>query len=164
MDAEHFDRLIRGFGLGWPRRAMLSLPLGGVLAGLGRETVSAKKKRKKKKKDCPKGKKKCGKKCIAKGDCCTYVDCTGCRNEDCINGTCKCNPELIMHNGMCGFFINCKGFGETCTDGEECCGSCVSGTCGKSIGQCITDSDCESGPCIGFKCPEANEPYFELCR
>jgi hypothetical protein len=36
--------------------------------------------------------------------------------------------------------------------------------CGKSIHDCITDNDCKSGPCNGFLCPEANEPYFDLCR
>jgi hypothetical protein len=167
MDADHFDRLIRGFGLARPRRAMLSLSLGGVIAGLGRETAPAKNKGKGKK-GCPKGKKKCGKKCIAKGECCHYYQCRRlCGNEDCINGKCQCNSELIMHNGMCGYFIDCKGFGETCTSHAECCGSCVSGQCGKSIYHCIADGDCESGPCRGFLCPEAWEPYFDLyefCR
>jgi hypothetical protein len=144
---------------------MLSLALGGVLAGFGHETAPAKNtKDKGKKKGCPKGEKECGKKCIKKANCCTYVDCTGCHNEDCINGKCKCNPELIMHNGVCGFFQNCKGFGETCTSSEECCASCVSGKCGKSIYKCITDNDCLSGPCIGYLCPEGLEPYYDLCR
>jgi hypothetical protein len=165
MDADRLDAVIRAMATAPSRRAMLSLALGGVLAGLGHETAPAKNtKDKGKKKGCPKGEKQCGKKCIKKANCCTYVDCTGCHNEDCINGKCKCNPELIMHNGVCGFFQNCKGFGETCTSSEECCASCVSGKCGKSIYKCITDNDCLSGPCIGYLCPEGLEPYYDLCR
>jgi hypothetical protein len=166
MDTNRLDSVIRNMAAAPSRRAMLSLALGGVLARFTAEPADAKKKNKgKSKKGCPKGKKKCGNKCISKGNCCTYVDCTGCRNEDCINGTCQCNPELIMHNGMCGFFTNCKSFGETCIDHEECCGpSCVNGQCAKSIYHCLTDSDCLSGPCRGFLCPEGLEPYFDLCR
>src|SRR5688500_1477308 len=129
MDSAAFDRLTTRFAASGTRRAALSLALGSVLAGLGCESAPAKnkknKKNKKKGKGCPKGKKKCGKKCISKASCCTYVDCTGCRAENCINGKCQCDPELIMHNGKCGYFINCKGFGETCTSNQECCGNCV---------------------------------------
>jgi hypothetical protein len=165
MDADRLDSVIRAMAAAPSRRAMLSLALGGVLTGLGRETTPAKnKKDKDKKKACAKGEKPCGKKCIKKSSCCTGAECTGCRNEDCINGSCKCAPDLIMNNGVCGFFINCKSFGETCTSGEECCGSCASGRCGKSIYKSITDTDCLSGPCRGFLCPEGLEPYYDLCR
>ena len=174
MDSAAFDRLTTTLASSGTRRAMFSLVLGGVLAGLGYETAPAKNKKnnKKKGKGCPKGKKKCGKQCISKASCCTYVDC-GCHAENCINGTCQCDPELIMHNGKCGYFINCLGFGEPCGSGSsstlECCGNCVfdvdagESRCGKSIHDCITDADCLSGPCNGFLCPEANKPYFDLC-
>ena len=182
MDHDRFDSLTRALSQTRSRRALTrllgGLTLGGPLGLLGLIQAEAGKKGKKdqgkgngKKKGCPKGKKKCGKKCISKGSCCTFKDCTGCSNEQaCVNGKCQCDPELIMHNGKCGFFIDCKGFGETCTSSVECCGNCVfdvdanESRCEKSIHDCITDNDCLSGPCIGFLCPEANKPFFDLCR
>jgi hypothetical protein len=172
VDSAAFDRLTTTFATSGTRRAMVGLALSGLLAGLGHETAPAKNKKDngKDKKGCPKGKKKCGKKCISKKSCCNYFDCTGCRNEDCISGKCRCGTDLIMHNGMCGLFINCKSFGEPCTDHDECCGTtCIddgSGQtrCDKSKYHCLTDNDCLSGSCQGFLCPEAHEPYFELCR
>ena len=171
MDSAAFDRLTATLASSGTRRTVFSLVLGGVLAGIGYETAPAKKKKNKKKgKGCPKGKKKCGNKCISNANCCTYVDCTGCRAEDCINGTCQCPPELIFHRGKCGPFINCLGFGESCGSSTlECCGNCVfdvdagESRCGKSINECLTDNDCKSGPCNGFLCPEANKPYYDLC-
>ncbi len=170
MDADRLDSVTRAISTAPSRRAMLSLALGAVIAGLGHETAPAENK-KKKGKGCPNGKKKCANKCIPDGNCCTFVDCTGCSNEQrCVNGRCQCDPELILHNGKCGFFIDCKGYGETCTGDVECCGNCVfdvdagESRCGKSIHDCITDNDCKSGPCIGFLCPEANKPFFDLCR
>jgi hypothetical protein len=182
MDDNQFDQIVRSLTVPSSRRTAVTGLLGSVLAVLAPVTVIAagqrqgkvqsEKKRKGngKGKGCPRGKKKCGKKCIPKGNCCTYVDCTGCRAETCRNGRCQCDPELIMHNGKCGFFIDCKGFGETCTSDVECCGNCVfdvdanESRCGKSIHDCIADRDCLSGPCNGFLCPEANKPYYDLCR
>lgn len=180
MDDNQFDQLVRSWTTPSSRRTALSGLVIGVLAVAAPERVSeaarrhpevhGEKKRKGKGKGCPRGKRKCGKKCIPKGNCCTYVDCTGCRAEACINGRCKCDPELNLHNGKCGVFTNCLSYGETCTSSAECCGNCVfdvdanESQCGKSINDCIADVDCLSGPCIGFLCPEANKPYFDLCE
>lgn len=180
MDANHFDQAVRMLTTPSSRRRTVHGLVGGVLAMVLPGTalkasqrqgaVRGEKKGKDKRKGCPKGKKKCGKKCIPKGNCCTYLDCTGCRAEACINGRCQCDVGGIMHNGKCGLFIDCKGYGESCSGSLDCCGNCVfdadtgESRCSKSIYSCITDADCESGPCIGFLCPEANEPYFELCR
>jgi hypothetical protein len=177
MDVDRFDAVLRALSSSPSRRHALRLLASTVVVGLpvaGTRSVDAKggKKGKGKGKGCPKGKKKCGKKCIAQESCCTFVDCTGCSHERaCVNGKCQCDPELIMHNGKCGFFINCQGFGEPCTSGGvDCCGNCVfdvdagESRCSKSIHDCITDNDCLSGPCIGFLCPEANKPFFDLCR
>ena len=177
MDADRLDSVIRAMAAAPSRRATLSLALGGVLTGLTRETAHAKNKKNKgkgKKKGCPKGQKKCDNTCIANTSCCYRHDCEaqrGCTNEECSNGTCQCAPELIMHNGVCGFLIPCLSFGEPCTTGNDCCGN----TCrddgsgqlrclGKSVYQCMTDLDCANGPCRGFLCPEALAPYYSLCN
>lgn len=176
MDADRFDMLLRLLSNSPSRRHGLRLLAGAAVACLpvvGRRAVDAKggKKGKGKGKGCTNGEKKCGKKCIPKGNCCTNIDCTGCSNEQaCVNGKCQCAPAAIMHNGKCGFFFDCKAFDEPCTSSVECCGNCVfdadagEARCGKSINDCIIDSDCLSGPCIGFLCPEANQPFFDLCR
>jgi hypothetical protein len=182
MDDNQLDQIIRSLTVPSSRRIAVSGLVGSALAALvpaavteaerrrGRVYAEKKGKGKGKGKGCPRGKKKCGKTCIPKGNCCTYVDCTGCRAEACINGKCQCDPGLIMHNGKCGVFINCKGYGETCTSSVECCGNCVfdvdanESRCDRSSNNCIADRDCLSGPCQGFLCPEANEPYFDLCR
>jgi hypothetical protein len=185
MDDNQFDQIVRTLTIPSSRRTAASGLLGSVLAALAPVTAAAadqrqdkvqnekKGKGKGKGKGCPKGKQKCGKKCISKSSCCYRHDCEklrGCKNESCINGTCQCAPELVMHNGVCGFLIPCKSFGEQCTDGGECCGnSCRddgSGAMrclGKSLYQCMSDLDCKSGPCRGFLCPEALEPYYSLC-
>lgn len=183
MEDNKFDQVVRSLNLPSSRRTAVSGLMGSVLAALLPATATEARRRqeqvhdekkgkgKGKGKGCPRGKKKCGKKCIPKGDCCTYLDCTGCRAEACINGECQCDPGAIMHNGKCGLFIDCLGYGETCTSSVDCCGnvctddgSGVKRCLGKSIHDCIIDNDCKSGPCIGFLCPEANEPYFDLCR
>ena len=174
MDADRFDSILRTLTTSPSRRHALRLLAGSAAATLPlAETrwADAKGGKKGKGKGCPNGKKKCGKKCIAQGSCCTFTDCTGCSNEQaCVNGTCQCTPDLIKHNGKCGLFIDCQAYGETCTSSIDCCGNCVfdadtgESRCAKSIYNCITDNDCLSGPCIGFLCPEANKPFFDLCR
>jgi hypothetical protein len=177
MESATFDRLTTTIATSGTRRAMLTLALGGLLAGIGRETALAKNKKNNKKKGCRKGQRDCNGTCIPKVNCCFRHDCErqrGCTNEECINGQCQCPPGLTMHNGVCGFFIECKGTGETCTSSNQCCGRCeidrdsgLPGTCafGTSLYQCIKDEDCASGPgCRGYLCPEALRPYLSLCQ
>lgn len=187
MGADPFDSAVRAFLSAPSRRHALRFfagltfagllpigPLSGGAKGAQKGKGKGKKKGRGKKKGCPNGKKRCGDTCVANESCCYRHDCErlrGCRNEDCINGTCQCSPELVMHNGVCGFLIPCKSFGETCTSRNECCGSscrddgfgqlrCL----GKSMYQCMADIDCANGPCRGFLCPEALEPYYSLCH
>jgi glycerol-3-phosphate dehydrogenase len=199
-DRPELDRLATTIATSGTRRALLTLMLGSVYAGLGLDPALAKnnnngkgngKKNNKKKKGCGKGKKDCGDTCvpqanccpgekacdgacIPEGTCCFRHDCEaqhGCTNEICAGGQCQCDPELIMHNGFCGYFINCKSTGQACTSSSECCGRCEidldssqPGLCAPSTSryQCISDADCATGHCRGFLCPEGRQYYYDL--
>jgi hypothetical protein len=168
VDANRFDSVTRALQAGSPRRAALSLLLGGAL-GLTSLADGAAKKGKgkgkgkgKKKKKCGNGKKLCGNRCIAQTDCCTDSDCNRCAREICQDGVCDCHPSLIRSNGVCGTFTGCKSAGLIVQDSFECCSDeaftdqesgqtrCLPGKF-----ECIVPLDCVSGgPCRGFMCPE----------
>jgi hypothetical protein len=70
MDDRRFDTWVRGLRMRLlsRRRAIRLLPAGlGLLAGLVRLDVVAA--------SCPKGKKRCGKRCIPRRECCSRADC-----------------------------------------------------------------------------------------
>jgi hypothetical protein len=164
LDANRFDALARSLEDGFPRRVALGGALGAGFASLlspfGAGEADAKK-RKKKKKKCKGGKKKCGKKCILKTECCG-----GCgQDEECCDGTCFNVQTDAEHCGDCD--IAC-GTGEFCLDGECLVGI---GTC--DVGddfctnvqdvcndnqtcQCLQSFDgqtrCGSFPPGGFEC------------
>lgn len=177
MDAQTFDDLLRGLSAAASRRGVVTGLAGTLLAALPLASVgdakgkNRKGKNKGNRKGCGKGKRKCGKKCVSKGKCCEGEECPGCRSEVCLNGTCQCGPDLNMHNGLCGFFIDCKGFGLICTSDEECCSNHCSidagqgqMRCALSTTRCLLDFDCASGPCQGYSCPESNQAYFSECQ
>jgi hypothetical protein len=167
MDAGQLDGLTRAVATAPSRRALLGVALGGVLAALGRQTAAAKKKGNGKgkgkgsgKKGCPKGKKRCGTKCIPKEDCCTAADCNGCWLESCINGGCQCEPHEIRQGLVCGVFPTCTPAGLPCFDNGECCSyRCGDDGLGGKVCHpgtlyCLGDRDCLSGDCRGYTCPE----------
>jgi hypothetical protein len=85
MDSTTFDRLTRLLSIARSRRSLgFGLGLAGAL--LGAETATAA--------PCPKGKKKCKKRCIPRKHCCTNANCkpksTG---RICRNGRCMCQPK-----------------------------------------------------------------------
>lgn len=65
----------------------------------------------------------------------------------------------------------CKGQGETCAQGYECCsGSCPNGTCECSQGACVEDTDCcvttgSAGVCIAGACSPmcATKQCHDIC-
>jgi hypothetical protein len=134
MEPERFDALSRTLTTLPTRRGVLGGVVTTMFAGLplalGSEGAAA---RKKKKKKCKGDKKKCGKACIPRDNCCTNADCDD--GETCQSGTCtttNCIPQ-------------CEG--RTC--GDDGCG----GTCG----DCGNNEVCDSGTCICVpECAPAN--------
>ncbi len=128
MDANRFDVIARQIGKGVPRRAALGRLFGAgfatFLTRLGADEIEARQKRKKKKKKCKGGKKKCGKKCILKTECCG-----GCGlAEECCDGTC----------------FNLQTDAEHCGDCDTQCGAgefCLDGACLVGIGTCDVGDD-----------------------
>jgi hypothetical protein len=111
MDVARLDAVARLLAM-VPRRSTLAGALGALLATVGlwsgNDSLKA---RKKKKKRCKGNKKKCGKKCILKTECCG-----GCgQDEACCNGTCFNLQTDAEHCGDCD--TRC-GTGEFCLDGQ----------------------------------------------
>jgi hypothetical protein len=114
LDGNRFDDLLRFLSERPTRRGvgqtLAALALGGSLGQFGLLSADAKKKKRKKKK-CKGNKKKCGKKCILKTECCG-----GCgQDEECCDGTCFNVQTDAEHCGSCD--TQC-GTGEFCLDGE----------------------------------------------
>jgi hypothetical protein len=138
VDANHFDSLARTLADAATRRTAVSGLLGGglatVLSRLGFQDAEAKKKRKrrKKKKTCKGGKKKCGKTCIPKANCCRSTDCG--ENEKCASGACvPCLPQ-----------------GTACTSDAECCTDicdAYTNRCQQVRISCESDEQCPGGRC-----------------
>ena len=172
MDGGTFDQLTRSLKSRAMRRSSLILGLAALtMAGSPDRQAEAggkkkpKPKKKKKKKMCGKGERLCAatNTCVAGvGGCCSDTECSVCEAKFCVQGTCQCYGNTILHNGVCGLFTQCKSTGERSTDfhGLDCCSDnseadgngnsfCVPGT-----GVCLADADCKSGPCRGFMCPE----------
>jgi hypothetical protein len=145
MDDEQFDS--------WTRRAF-GVAAGGLAANILGLTASAKKKKRKKK--CKGGKRKCGKKCIPKANCCTDADCGG--GATCQDGTCLCpNGERECEGTCIPDDICCPG--EAC--GQNCaCRRTVEGTgfCVQSgilieCVQCNSSAECEADDqCVPLNC------------
>jgi hypothetical protein len=124
------------------------------------DDAEAKKKGKKKKK-CKGNKKKCGKKCIPKTNCCSSADCGG-GGATCQGGTCLCPTGQNDCDGECIPEDDCC---PACSDGAICDGGvCVcageSFSCGASEcceGEvCAINFDPPSEICEGGGCPSSN--------
>jgi hypothetical protein len=151
MDPAAFDQLTRfvtAVRARRSRRSLGGLGLGLVGALLGVESVAAK--------PCPKGRKKCKKKCIAKKKCCTNANCKpAATHKVCKGGRCLCAP---------GFKPCPRG---TCIPTAGCCGgcspnqNCVNGACvcapgfKPCQGGCIAEDGCCGGCPPGQRCSEA---------
>jgi hypothetical protein len=139
VETERFDRLTRVLVTAPSRRALtralFGLTLGGAAAvELGRN-VEAKK--------CGSCKKKKKGKCKKKKPNDTACDGTG----KCLNGTCNQPP-------VCE-----PAFSIVCFDDSECCSNAYAGLfpntqCSQGGGNtpCITNADCISNVCVGFRC------------
>lgn len=125
MDEARFDTLARSIGVG-SRRTWLQLLAGSVVGGLvaqNRVTDSLARKRKKKKK-CKAGTRKCGKKCIAPGSCCSADECGA--GGACVDGICFCGAGLQLCRGKCISANACCDVND-CDPGKVCLsnGSCA---------------------------------------
>jgi hypothetical protein len=144
MDSDRFDSLTRTIS---SRRAVGGA-IAGVVAGLiGRNETEAAR--------CPKGKKRCGKRCIPRRGCCRTAQCRpGVTGEICRRNRCVCPA------GQRSCRTGCLGKeGASCTGFETCCSkSCDflvgGGTCSScSGGFCSSEADCCPGtPCVGNRC------------
>jgi hypothetical protein len=171
MDADRFDAFVRSLDIAAPRRttvgALLGAGLAALLARFGIEDAGAKKKRKKRKrkKKCKGGKKKCGKKCIPKANCCQSADCG--TNEKCTNGACEpclpqgtaCTDDAECCTGICDAYTNkCQQVRVSCADGAPC----PNGRCCDEFGpQCLYETATQ-GACIPDGEPDASCGYL-LC-
>jgi hypothetical protein len=177
MDANRFDALTRFLSASGSRRAAVGA-LGAALAGLAtvaaRDEATAKGKRTKK---CGSGKKKCGKKCIPKTDCCKDADCAV--NERCDQGTCTsclaqgtaCTTDNECCTGICDKYDNrCHEVRVSCAAGE----SCPNGRCCNGFGdpQCLyekaTQGACEPHVSCGYllcgdKCSDLADGTYQFC-
>lgn len=157
MDAQHFDALARRLR---SRRTILAGLAAGLATTLHRATVDD---AGAKAKPCPKGKKRCGKRCIpkrtpcckagmkqcgkrciARNKCCNHADC-GARRL-CAGGRC------VIGQGTCQTGANFCPAGlarDTCSVGGRCL--CVQSTAGRTrcvenqtfvCGGCVNDADC----------------------
>ena len=135
MDAQRFDTIVKTLRT---RRSMLGLVAGiGAMLGVGADEATAKK--------C---KKPCGpcKRC-KKGRCRPRPDDTPCgQGGRCLKG--RCNPAPI-----------CSAVNARCSVDNP--GACCSGICrgadqtcrrGNNGADCLTDNDCISGTCVGYRC------------
>lgn len=143
MELDRFDALTRHIFISLTRRGLLGTLLGsGVavagVAGTGLLTAEARK-RKRKQKTCKRGKKRCGKRCIPRGDCCKDAECGN--GGTCDGGACLCLGETSLCGGTCV---------DLATDGANCgtCGNaCDTGGCVHGACTCIDASDCNGCVC-----------------
>jgi hypothetical protein len=138
MNASHFDLLTHALATAPRRRfsqALVSLLLATPPSVARNATdVVGKKKHRKKKNKCKGGKKKCGKQCILKTECCVDKDCP--IGGACENGACLCPSGETACDEICADLVidgaNCGACGIACDTG-----ACVNGAC-----TCVIAEDC----------------------
>lgn len=160
MDEMRFDTLARSIGVG-SRRIGLQLLAGSVVGGLVdqiwvNESVARKRKKKKK---CKGGTRKCGKKCIAPGSCCSADECGA--GGACVGGICFCSAGLqlcqrrCIPDDACCDVNDCE-LGKACLSNGSCATPCTfpTGTeCNMDCGGCSFPSAEGSPHCIGIAQP-----------
>lgn len=162
MDPTRFDSLTQRLVAIPSRRALLHA-IGGLLTAGALTAAESDARRKRKPKKCKGGKRKCGKTCIPKSNCCTSAECDA--DETCRNGSCAvspCPPNQTRCDGQCVNTLtdaaNCGGCGLSCAAGE----TCRLGDCCQSLGEtCVSEDQC----CFSF-CGAIDEekPNGQDCR
>jgi hypothetical protein len=134
MNGSRFDRWTRDCLTPSSRRQAV----GALLLGLSMSPFAfldgEARKRKRRKKKCKGGKKKCGKKCISKANCCTSSECPD--TFVCEGGACVCSDEDFPCEETCN---------NLATDGANCgaCGvDCISGGCVHGACTCGSENEC----------------------
>ncbi|HEU5433944.1 MAG TPA: hypothetical protein VFU81_19905 [Thermomicrobiales bacterium] len=172
MDADRFDTLTRLLGASGSRRKALGAGLACLATTTGFVDAGAKRKQA----NCPHGKKKCGKKCIPKRDCCKDGDCAP--NQRCEHGACvdcvpqgtACTNDDQCCTGICDKYTNrCQQVRVSCENGE----SCPNGRCCDVFGkQCLyekaTQGACEPHVSCGYllcgdKCSDLSDGTYQFC-
>jgi hypothetical protein len=144
MDATRFDLIAKRLGARATRRTLFAVLAGLGLSGMAgsiQETEAGKKRKK-----CKGGKKKCGRKCIPKGNCCKHPDCGD--HGICTLGACGCETGYKECQGSCIPLGNCCAHTE-CPSGQQCCkGACtvVTGCCNDV--DCQLGQLCDQGQCV----------------
>ena len=137
MDRDRFDRLTRALAGPATRRRFggLLLTLGiGAGAGLDLLGVAETGARKKRRKTCRAARKRCGRKCILKTQCCTAANCGP--GGSCQGGSCLCPAGKQPCRGTCIADTSC------CTDAECGVGKlCARGVCVVGQGTCPSQAD-----------------------
>lgn len=141
MDDRRFDWFARTFAGGGSRRAFLASALGSVtgLVGLaGGEAAT-----------CPRGKKRCGQRCISKRQCCKNGECQGkLKGGICRRGKCQCGPAKKRCQGRC---ISANACCPTCAAGQTCKG----GTCCYDSPVALAAALGAGGPAVIPLCPNS---------
>jgi hypothetical protein len=123
MDADRFDAIARAVRSGSPRRTLLGLGLGGVLAALGPDAIVAKKKA------CPPCKKRKKGKCKA-----NLPDGTACASGTCQGGSCVAASVPPSPPPSASGCSPCTISGQTCVAGQCTCPATLPDSCG---GACL---------------------------
>lgn len=139
MDSASFDRLTRFVGKSASRRLLGGAVLGTLTTLLGIDAAEAAR--------CPRGKKKCKKRCIPRKACCTNANCKpSATGRVCKRGRCvcppgrpkKCNGRCIPATQCCGVICDLPNATASCVSDECVIDSCVDG-----FSNC--DNDAENG-------------------
>jgi hypothetical protein len=144
MDDRRFDRLATALSAGPSRRWILRWGSGGLVALLTRlalPSAAAKQKRHKHKKKCSGGKKKCGKRCIPRTNCCAASDCPApppCQQALCQEDQCLTVP--LPQDTPCASGPSCV-VNQTCNGVGECQGG------SPDDARCPSSNPCRAGRC-----------------
>jgi hypothetical protein len=150
MESARFDVLVRRLAGAATRRTVLT-GLTAALTRLVPDAASAEPRPACRGSGCrcPKGKRRCGTRCISRQSCCRDGECGAC--ERCRKGRCRsrCHSSQVCQGGNCKCASGSKPCDGGCIPQAACCGGCgpaqvcVAGTCVAAV--------CgNGGPCVVF--------------